>query len=135
MISGDSKRCAISTENGCIGCNWSEDDKIGLGNCEVVSKDNFDFSFKTQLRKAKNHKDPWTNEGSKNDLVQKKIKFIENKINYAFLKADMVELTAIMKVYLMNKSLYEKGSENFNSFDFYDRAKTIINDNQLNIEV
>ena len=134
MISGDSKRCAISTENGCTGCNWSEDDKIGLGNCEIVSKNHFDFSFATQLRKAKNHKDPWTND-SKNDLVQKKIKFIEDKINYAFLKADMVELTAIMKVYLMNKSLFEKGSENFNSFDFYERAKTIINDNQLNIEV
>lgn len=129
MISGDSKRCAISTEKGCTGCNWSEDDKIGLGNCETVSKNHFDFSFKTQLNKA-----TWIR-NIKDDLVQKKIKFIEDKINYAFLKSDREELTAIMKVYLMNKSLYEKGSENFNSSEFYDRAKNIINDNQLNIEV
>lgn len=129
MISGDNKTCAISTEKGCIGCNWSEDDKIGLGNCETVTKNHFDFSFKTQLNKA-----IWIR-NIKDDLVQKKIKFIEDKINYAFLKSDREELTAIMKVYLMNKSLYEKGSENFNSSEFYDRAKTIINDNQLNIEV
>ena len=134
MISGDSKRCAISTERGCTGCNWSEDDKIGLGNCETISKNHFDFSFKTQLRKARNHKDPWSHD-VKDDLVQKKIKFIEDKINYAFLKSDREELTAIMKVYLMHKSLYEKSSENFNSSEFYDRAKNIINDNQLNIEV
>lgn len=129
MISGDSKTCAISTEKGCIGCNWSEDDKIGLGNCETVTKNHFDFSFKTQLCKAR-----WIR-NIKDDLVQKKIKFIEDKIKYAFLKLDREELTAIIKVYLMHKSLYEKSSENFNSSEFYDRAKNIINDNQLNIEV
>ena len=82
MISGDSKTCAISTEKGCTGCNWSEDDKIGLGNCETVTKNHFDFSFKTQLCKAR-----WIR-NIKDDLVQKKIKFIEDKINYAFLKSD-----------------------------------------------
>ena len=52
MISGDSKRCAISTEKGCTGCNWSEDDKIGLGNCETVSKNHFDFLWSWDPRRA-----------------------------------------------------------------------------------
>jgi hypothetical protein len=126
-VEGNPDGCILATSKGCEGCTYSDEDKIGLGNCELKTK--VDFASFYESRK-KHH----NNIGAYGKTIFKSEE-IDQLINNAFLKSSVKELEKAIKIYLENKEVYKEDAVIWNEEEYYDRAKSIIKNNSLNIQI
>ena len=128
-VEGNPDGCTLATSRGSEGCNYSDEDKIGLGNCELKTKIHFhSFSYKESKTK---HTSGIVNGVKKIKNTDK----IDKLISDAFLKSSVKELEKAIKIYLENKEVYKEEADIWNEEKYYGRAKSIIENNSLNIQI
>ena len=104
-------------------------DISNIGNCELKTKIHFhSFSYKESKTKHISNIDNGVKKIKNTDKIDK-------LISDAFLKSSVKELEKAIKIYLENKEVYKEEADIWNEEKYYGRAKSIIENNSLNIQI